>query len=127
MKLTNMELLNAREPMSKLLTVKLPMKLSFKIAKVVATLNEHLAVITSVGQGLRETYGEKNPLNGQYEVILPGDKSGRPVSPGAAEFAEKYGELMKVEVEVDFEAITLPDTVEIEPMVLMSLGKFIKV
>ena len=120
MKLTNGEIFNAKEPLEKLLQEKLPVKTSYGLAKLASKLNDQLQVIEKVRQGLILTYGENNPDN---PIQIRVD----PQSEGFSKFAEELGELMTQEVEIVFEKVTLPDTLEVEPSVLMALEKFVKV
>ena len=120
MKLTNGEIFNAKAPLETLLKEKFPVKVSYGLAKLASKLNDQLQVSEKVRQGLIETYGEKNPDNPQQISVSP-------QSEGWPKFAEEYGELMSQEVEIVFDVVTLPDTLEIEPTVLMALEKFIKV
>ncbi len=120
MKLTNGEIFNAKEPLAKLIKEKFPVKVSYGLAKLASKLDAQLEVIEKVRQGLIQTYGEKDPDNPQKIKVDP-------QSEGFPKFAEEYGELMTQEVEIVFDVVTLPDTLEIEPTVLMALDKFIKV
>ena len=120
MKLTNGEIFNAKQPLEKLLKEKLPVKVSYGLAKLAAKLNDQLQVIEKVRQGLIQTYGEKDSENPMQIRVSP-------QSEGFPKFAEEYGELMTQEVEIVFDVVTLPDTLEVEPTVLMALDKFIKV
>ena len=120
MKLTNGEIFNAKEPLAKLMSEKFPVKVSYGLVKLAAKLNDPLQVIDKVRQGLIETYGEKNPDNPMQIRVDPKSK-------GFPKFAEEFGELMMQEVEVVFDVVELPDTLEVEPVTLMALDKFIKV
>ena len=120
MKLTNAEIYNAKEPLGTLLKEKFPVKVSYGLAKLVAKLDGQLKVIETVRQGLIETYGEKDHDNPEQIRVLPGME-------GFSRFLEEYGELMSQSIEIVFDVVTLPDTLEIEPAVLMALDKFIKV
>ena len=120
MKLTNGEIFNAKGPLEKLLSEKLPVKVSYGLAKLAAKLNDQLQIIEKVRNGLIQTYGEKDPDNPMQIRISP-------QSENFPKFAEEYGELMSQEVEIVFDVVTLPDTLEVEPAVLMALDKFIKV
>jgi len=133
-KLTNGEIFNAREPLQKLLSEKLPVKTSYGLAKLAAKLNDQLGVIDKVRQGLFQTYGAPNPQNPMQVIMQPEieekDKDGNVTmipNPKFPKFAEELGELMTQEVEIVFEVVTLPDTLEIEPITLMALEKFVKV
>jgi len=120
MKLTNGEIFNAKGPLEQLMANKFPVKVSYGLAKLASTLNSQLQVIEKVRHGLIETYGEKNPDN-------PMQISVSPQSENFPKFAEEYGVLMAQEVEVVIEQVTLPETLEVEPVILMALEKFIKV
>ena len=120
MKLTNLEIFNAKEPLQKLLGERLPVKSSYGLAKLASKLDPQLGVIEKVRQGLIQTYGEKDPNNPQQIVVSP-------QSEGFPKFAEEYGELMMQEVELVINVVTLPDTLEVEPSTLMALEKFITV
>ena len=120
MKLTNGEIFNAKQPLEKLIVERMPVKVSYGLAKLAAKLNDQLQVIEKVRQGLIQTYGEKNPDNPMQIRV-------NPQSEGFPKYASELGELMSQEVEIVFEVVTLPDTLEVEPAVLMALDKFIKV
>jgi len=119
-KLTNGEIFNAREPLEKLIQEKMPVKVSYGLAKLAAKLNDQLQVVEKVRQGLIQTYGEKDPDNPMQIRVDP-------QSEGFPKFAEEYGELMTQETEIVIEVVTLPDTLEVEPATLMALDKFVKV
>jgi len=119
-KLTNGEIFNAKEPLQKLMAEKMPVKVSYGLAKLAAKLNDQLQVIEKVRQGLIQTYGEKNPNNPMQIRVDPQNK-------GFPKFASELGELMSQEVEIVFEKVTLPDMLEVEPVTLMMLDKFITV
>ncbi len=120
MKLTNGEIFNAKAPLEKLLNEKLPVKASYGLAKLAAKLNDQLGVIEKVRNGLIQTYGDKDPDNPQQIRVDPR-------SEGFSKFMGELGELMTQEVEIVFDVVTLPDTLEVEPAVLMALDKFIKI
>jgi len=119
-KLTNGEIFNAKDPLQKLLYEKLPVKTSYGLAKLAAKLDAQLQVIEKVRQGLITTYGEKDPDNPARTNVLPQME-------GFQKFMAEYGELMAQEVEIVFDVVTLPDTLEVEPATLMALDKFIEV
>jgi len=119
-KLTNGEIFNAKVPLEQLSANKFPVKVSYGLAKLASKLNDQLQVIDKVRHGLIETYGEKDPDNPQQVRVTP-------QSENWSKFVEEYGELMSQEVEVVIDAVTLPETLEIEPTILMALEKFIKV
>jgi len=118
-KLTNGEIYNAKAPLQKLLAEKLPVKTSYGLAKLASKLDDQLGVIDKVRQGLFQTYGEANPENMMQIRVDPQSKN-------FPKFASEIGELMAQEVEIVFDVVTLPDTLEVEPITLMALEKFIK-
>ena len=143
MKLTNAEIFNAKTPLGKLLSEKLPVKTSYGLAKLAAKLNDQLGIIDKVRQGLFQTYGVSNPQNPMQllpppSLIVETDAGGKEIkdkagnvtmvpNPKYQKFDEEMGELMAQEVEIVFDVVTLPDTLEVEPVVLMALDKFIKI
>ena len=120
MKLTNGEIFNAKEPLQKLMGNKFPVKVSYGLAKLASKLDSQLQVIEKVRQGLIVTYGEKDKDNPQQTRVIPG-------SDKWLKFAAEYDELMSQETEIVIDVVTLPDTLEVEPTILMALDKFVKV
>ena len=119
MKLTNAEIFNSKGSFEKLLSQKLPIRTAYKLLDVVSKLNTHLTVIDAARSKLVETYGQPDSKRAGL-VRVTRD------CPRFSEFLAEFGELMQVEVEADIEPVLLPDTLEIEPSVLMVLDKFIK-
>ncbi len=120
MKLKNGEILNVKEPLAELLAEKLPVRVSYGLAKLAAKLEDQLQVIERVRQGLFKTYGEQDP-DDQLRMTI------NPKSEQFPKFAEELGELLGQEVEIVIEPVQLPETLDIEPRVLMALEKFIVV
>ena len=120
MKLTNAEISNAKEPLQELVKHKFPVKTSLELVKLVHKLNEFLIPIEQVRDGLIKTYGTPDPKNPQNIQIQPGDENW-------AKFTEEFAELMTQEVEVVFTKVKLPETLEIEPAIVMALEKFITI
>ena len=122
MKLTIAEIFNVKEPLQELARQKLPVKTSLAVLKLIRKLNEHLIPAEEVKNNLVKQYGGPPvdaPNSGQIS-IQPGDAN-------FPRFAEEFSELVQQEIELVFEKIILPDTLEIEPAVLMALEKFVKV
>ena len=133
MKLTNGEIFQAKDPLQSLMEIKLPVRVSYDIAKLAIKLNDKLRAIEETKNGLIKKYGEPGE-KGQIVV--------KPESENFIHFVNEMGELMLVEEEVVFTKIKLPGKVtstcdkcshnmdknlEIEPKTLMSLEKFIEV
>jgi len=122
MKVTIGEIFNVKVPLQELAKQKLPVKTSLAVLKLIRKLNEHLLPAEEVQNGLVKQYGgppKDSPNSGQIS-IQPGDENW-------PKFAEEFSELVQQEAEIVFEKVILPDTLEIEPAVLMALEKFIKV
>jgi len=122
MKLTIAEIFNVKEPLEELVKTKLPVKTSFAILKLIRKLDEHLIPAEEVKNNLVKQYGsppEGQPNSGQIS-IKPGDVN-------FPKFAEEFSELIQQEVEIVYEKVVLPETLEIEPAVLMALEKFVRI
>ena len=119
MKLINAEIYNTKEEMRKLLRIKMPVKTSYELVKTVRALSEPIAIIDQVRDGLIEHYGEKDETR-------PGGAKITPDMAGFSGFAEEFGQLMEKEVELDIDVVKIPTNIEIEPIVLLALDKFIE-
>ncbi len=122
MKITNAELMNVKEPLQELAKVKLPVKTSLEVLKLIQKLNEFLVPAEQVQNNLIKQYGhpEADAPNSGRAVILPGDENYR-------KFIEELAELVGQENEIVFTKVKLPETLEIEPSALMALEKFIRI
>ena len=128
MKLTNGEIFNAQEPLKKLLAEKLPVKDSFKLARLAQKLDDQLLAINQTRQGLFKTYGDLDTAQQKY-IVKPyiDDGSGKAIeNPNVVKFQEEMRELMAIEMEIVFDKVNLPNTLEIEPRDLIVLEKFVK-
>jgi len=120
MKVTNGDIFNAREALQTLMKERLPVKVSYWLARLARKLNDQLTIIEEVRQGLVKQYGEPDE-KGENIQIQPGSKNMGP-------FLADLNELMGQEVELDSDIIKLPgDGFSIEPSVLLALDKFIEV
>jgi len=134
MKLTNMEIFNAKGPLEQLMNERLPVKTAYGLAKIAAKLTAQLKVIGDVHNGLIRTYGVPDPKNRNQLSVLPfieqTDAAGKTVTvenPQFAKFTAERDELMRMESEIVFDKVKLPDTLEIPATVVMALEKFITV
>jgi flagellar biosynthesis component FlhA len=120
MKVSNGDIFNAREALQTLMKERLPVKVSYRLAKLAKKVNDQLAIIEEVRQGLVKQYGEPDE-KGENIQILAGSKNMAP-------FLTDLNELMGQEVDIDSEIIKLPEEgLTIEPSVLLALDKFIEV
>ena len=142
MKLTNGEIVNAKEPMTQLVAEKFPVKTSLALITLVRKLDEFLIPVEQVRDGLFKMYGEPSPDDPRRLQCLPlvpkKDDDGNAIKDGAGnvtlidnpnfpKLIAEMNELMSQEVEVVIKRVEVPDTLQIEPTVLMALEKFIKV
>ena len=139
MKLKNGEIFQAIEPMKKLMQEKMPVKVSWQLAKLINKLNEPLKAIDDVRNGLIKQYGIQDG-GGQIKVEQK-TKDGKD-NPKFQKFVTEMNELFEQEVEVVFDKVKLPERVastcdachhnmdrpfEVEPSILMALEKFVEV
>ncbi len=133
MKLLNGDIFLAQEPLKTLVEQKLPVMVSYKLAKLVMKLNEQFKVIEEVRNGLIKKYGTADE-KGQTLVKQDGENW--------TKFVAEFNELMAQEVEIVLEKVKLPEKVaatcdkcnhnmdkplEIEAKTLMALDKFVEV
>ncbi len=119
MKVTNRELLNAAQPFAELMQAKMPSKVSYEIIRLVKKLDEYLQPAETVKNNLIAQYGHEDPET-LARQITPGDE-------GFAAFAEEYGELLGIEHDIDITMVVLPEDVEIAPVALIALEKFVTI
>lgn len=128
MEIKNRELFEAVEPLKKLMSNALPVQVSYKLVKLVNKLNTPFKDIEDTVTRLRNMYGEKDE-NGRLKTVV--NEGGIAVLDLKPENADKlnndFEELMEHSVEVVIEKVKLPETLEIEPNVLMALEKFVEV
>lgn len=133
MKVKNGEIFISREPLQKLLEMKLPVKASYQVAKLANRFNEQLKVIDDVRNGLIRKYGKPDPEKGGQLRIDPANENWE-------KFIAEFNELMELEIEMVIEKIGIPEKVtgtcdkcnhnmdiilQIEPSILMALEKFV--
>jgi len=125
MKLTNLDIFASarRAAFQKILNKPFPVAISFKLAKMAQKLDVEFEAIEKVKNGLVTKYGVPNE-KGQMTVTED--------SPNFEKFVGEFNELMAMEVELVIEKVKLPEQVdgkplELEPSLLMALGKFVEV
>jgi len=125
MKLLNGEIYTAFLALGKLSDKELPVKTSFKLAKLKIALVKLYEAIEKIRNDLVVKYGEENKEK-------PGTVEIKPNSENMVKFQEDYFKLMMEESEVELEKVTLPLEVDGKPFevsadVLMPLDKFIEI
>jgi len=121
MEITNMEIFNAREPLTKLMAVKVPILVSYELVKMGKILQAQWEIIDSMRSKLCEAYGEPDPAFGGVPVV-----KADPNSLLFQKFSEEFGEILKQTVDLDIQVVELPPNIDLEPVVLMRLERFIK-
>lgn len=124
---TNGEIYNTVEPLNKLAGMKLPVKTSLQVVKLINKLSEPLKEIDSVRQGLVKTYGISFAKDKDGNTTIKSKTDGN-----VLKYVTEVNELVSLETEIVVEKVKLPTEVdgkalEIEPSVLIALEKFIEV
>ena len=133
MKLTNGEIFDAQKPLAELAPQKMPVKTSLAVLKLKDLIKPIAAQVEQLRNKFIQEYGEQGPSGfGVNPTILIPDPEhdGRKLqvpNPKWEPFTQDYTEVRSVEVELDFVPVALPDSVELSPVALMALEKFIRV
>jgi len=117
---TNAEIFGAFPNLDKVAQLKLPVKTSFAVAKLVQSLSPAYQAIETV----------RNPLIQKYAIVHKDEKQPtiRPNDDNWPQFAAEFGELLALEVEVEFDKVVLPDVpLEVEPATLLPLMRFLNI
>lgn len=126
MLLKNGEVYAAWEPLTKLLEREWPVKVSYLLAQMARKLRDQYEVIEQVRATLIKKHG--SPVEGRRNQMAVD-----PSSENIQKFTEEYNDLMEQAVDVDVTGkVKLPTTVDgrevqVEPLVLMALDKFVEV
>lgn len=111
---------------------KFPVKTAYALAKLGIKLNEPLAVIDQVRKGLIDKYVPKDERGRQKTKQGDGGMVFDMPPEAEAKLNEEFSELLDQSVEVVFEKVKLPEgsdgkVIEVEPVILMALMKFVEV
>jgi len=111
------ELLNSREPMAKLLGKELPVKTAYKLSKLVKEVNNEFKNFEEQRQNLVKKHGKEDENSKSFTV--PKEK--------VEEFQNEINDLLKVEVEINQNPISVNDLASIQasPVDLAAMEKFI--
>jgi len=124
MKLFNGEIFGAKEALMTVFEKEWPIKVSFKVAELIAKINTPFENIEKVRNALILKYGVQDKDNSsRFRIDAKLDTY--------PEFAKKHDELMEQEVEVEFEKVLLPtkvsgEDVVIKPSLLLALENFVE-
>ena len=141
MELTNADILTAQPSLNKLMEKKFPVRASMALVKLNTALSTPFKEINTVRESLIKKHGE-DLGQGNIGLTAPNNPENKPQSPGWNAFVLEFNELMEAKVEVEFIPVKLPEHIaatcdkcshnmdrllEIEPIILASLEKFIEV
>lgn len=130
MKLKNKEILNANEPLGNLMRERFPVKTSFALVKLATSLKAPIENFEATRKSLIQ----------KYDITVEEGQVKSTQEDGVEKFISEVNELGEEEVDVKIEKFSLPEKVsatcdackhnmdrplEIEPIVLMALEKFI--
>ena len=133
MKLTNGEIFDAQKPLGELAPQKMPVKISLAVLELKDLIKPIAGRVEELRNKLIREYGEDGIKGfGVWpEVLVPDpEHEGRSLqepNPKWEPFVKDFGEVRAEEVELDFEPIALPESVELSPAALMALEKFVKI
>ena len=110
------ELKSIEESLKKLLILTLPIKISYKLSKVLAKISKELALLEEQRMNLVRKYGEENPETKEIRV--------QPDQMPA--FINEFNELLQETVKFDFEPVSIDSVGDIEfsPLDMANLEKF---
>lgn len=116
-----LDIVNSREALSTLMNEKLPMVVSYKLAKIFKIVAPELDLLEQQRQKMIRELGEplsEDEENGAWKVKKENEK----------EFQKQFEELLQEEVELDFDPVpvsifdALDDKVSIAPMELAKIA-----
>lgn len=110
---TNGQLLGFQEPLKVLMQVNVPARLGIRIARLVRTLRQEIALITGVRDKLIIQYGEKGSIG--------------PDSPNWVTFIREHNDLLAQTVTLEVEKVTLPADASVDIATLLALEPFLTV
>ena len=120
MKVTNREIYDARKPLGELITKEIPVGIGYQLMILKDAFDRQLKITEPIRKQLITRYGEPDPT-------APGQSFVNSTSEKHPKFTEEINELMDMEIEIDFQAVKLPDTLQISPLALRALKRFIRV
>ncbi len=136
MEVTNGEIFDIQKPLGGLASQKMPVKTSLAVLKLRELIQPIVGMVEEMRRKLIQEYGVPSPTNPQDFSVQPTilvpdpEMEGRMLqvpNPKYEQFVKDFGEVRAEEVELDFEPIALPESIELSPAALMALEKFVKV
>lgn len=117
MKLLMQDIFLVKDPLTKLIQKDMPIKCAVKLKRLVKKLEEELKIFDEARMDLFKKYGEEQ----EDQKIMVKEEN-------APEFNKEFNDLASIEIEVDFEPISVEDfgdKVDISANDLISLEKII--
>lgn len=124
MKVLNGEIFAAQKPLEALSKERLPIKSSYKIAKLIKECASHLDIIEKLRIGLVQRYGEKDE-KGSYSIKQDTDNWFKFIEEMNILFAQEVDIELENKIEIPFEVDG--KSINVEPSVLIALDKFIEI
>jgi len=120
MKVRYDELIPAREALTRIQDKPLPIKSSLAVARLAHKFDDEIKTFASVREGLKKKYSIEFKAGDDGNTEFVSNKKDN-----VDKFSREFEELLGQEVEIVFDKINLPDSLEIEPSILMVLDKFV--
>ena len=120
MQVKNREIYDARQPLGELITKEMPVKIGYQLMILADKFEAQLKITEPIRKQLITRYGEPDPKNPTAFFV-------NPASEKHPKFTEEVGELMEIEVDIDWKPLAIPDTLQISPLSLRALKRFIRV
>ena len=123
MKLTNRQIISSAPSFGDLLNLKLPVKTSFRIAKVVKLIQSALDDYNETLDKIKGNYAEKDD-DGKFKVV----DENQLVIENFGEFQADVNELLDIENDLEIKKIRLKDfgNIVVEPSVFLAIDWFIE-
>lgn len=115
MKVFNADIYQSKGALAKLAEEKLPGKVSYALAKLAREINSEWNVLENTRIGILRKHG--TDTDGVIKVEEGSDAH--------KEFLKEWFDILKEEVELESERVTIPDSIEIEVAVLLPLVPFV--
>lgn len=132
MRLTNSEVVQVHNSFSRLMEIKLPVKVSLDIAILLKQLEGLVTTFVLVRDKLFKTYSIENEKNEDGSITFKSTEEGKEKE-NLENFSSEFNELLEAKTEdTNFKTIKLPAEIggkplEIEPSILVELTRFVEV
>lgn len=123
MEFTINELMVAQQALKKLANERMPIKTSWALAQLIVKLDEPVRAFSYSRDALNRQYQVDMKLEDDGSLLITTKRDG-----DAPKYAAAFDELLALTVELEINGkIKLPNTIKVEPSVLVPLEKFIKI